>query len=510
MALSARASQAEQDLQRAMAILDATMQRSFRGNSTNYYMVDVCDVSNDEVSGPSDVWPYTAAIEAHCSVLEALKTLYDETSPVYVENYDRYVRQLDVLIDNLEYYRGSYTLVSYATRKTWSTVYAVPRAGQRGKGDVTGDNLKKNVYDDQMWLARELIRAYRLTEKTAYLDIAVELVNYVIDGWDCWRNAEGEEYGGITWGPGYNSKHACSNSPVIQPLVWLYDIFKSEDETANYTYYYRDATNQVVSEVVKHSELYIMFAKKIYEWQKRNLYNNSTHLYWDMLGADGTLQYEGSGAQRRRAHVDTGGPSGTAYTYNTGTMLAGAVELLRVTGAQEYLDDIVDLCHYCYTGFSKPTRKDGVTYREWPTDASPLQGFNAWFNNVLLRAFVDVEATDIGNSYPVLSLQSFETNLDYAYDHYLQANMLPINLLGGWGGSNKTKGFHQVSFAAEYAMLAVWRHRKAEQEAGVIFPSINLNSESQVYNLSGQSVGGTRVIQPGSVYVMRGKKFLAK
>ena len=71
--LSAQLWQAEQDLQRAIEILDATMERSFRGTNTNYYMVDVCDVTNTDVSGPSDVWPYTAAIEAHCSVLEALK-----------------------------------------------------------------------------------------------------------------------------------------------------------------------------------------------------------------------------------------------------------------------------------------------------------------------------------------------------------------------------------------------------------------------------------------------------
>ena len=53
---------AVQNLQRAINMMDATMQKSFRGTNTNYYMVDVCDVANDDVSGPSDVWPYTAAI----------------------------------------------------------------------------------------------------------------------------------------------------------------------------------------------------------------------------------------------------------------------------------------------------------------------------------------------------------------------------------------------------------------------------------------------------------------
>ncbi len=507
--LSAQLPKAEQDLHRAMDILDATMERSFRGTSTNFYMVDVCDVTNTDVSGPSDVWPYTAAIEAHCSVLEALAALKDDLPLLYDDCYDRYAQQLMVLVDNLDYYRGSYTLTSYATRKTWTTVYAVPRASVRGRGDVTGDNLKKNVYDDQMWLARELIRAYRLTGERQYLNTAISLTDYVLDGWDCWHDDQGEEYGGITWGPGYNSKHACSNGPIIQPLVWLHDILSTPDEQPSYTYYYRDAQNQVVSEVVKPSEHYMNFAKRIYAWQKRNLRNAGTHLYWDMMGADGTLTYVGSGAQRRRAHVDTGGPTGTAYTYNTGTMLAGAVELWRTTGSDEYQADVTDLARYAYTGFSRPVRKDGVTYREWPTDASPLQGFNAWFDNVLMRAYADADAIEVETSYPSLVLQSFEANLDYAYEHYLRSGMLPIDLLNGWNDGNKTKGFHQASFASEYALLAVWRHRQA-QASGIGLHRLDLPRHDRIYTIAGQPACGTPDTLPGGIYIMQGRKVALK
>ena len=508
VSMLSQSTQAIQNLNRAMEILDATMERSFRGSSTNYYMVDVCDVTNNEVSGPSDVWPYTAAIEAHCSVLEALTAMKEDAPELYTQHYSVYAQQLDKLIDNLEYYRGSYTLVSYATRKTWSTVYAVPRASARGKGDVTGDNLKKNVYDDQMWLARELIRAYRLTGNIDYKNKAIDLVNYVIDGWDCWRDQEGEEYGGITWGPGYNSKHACSNGPIIQPLVWLHDIFKDEDQDATYTFYYRDTDNNVTSKAVKYTDLYLDFAQKIYTWQKNHLYNRQTHLYFDMLGADNTLQYVGTGAARRRAHVDCGSPTGTAYTYNTGTMLAGAVELLRVTGDETYKSDIEDLTKYCYTGFSKLVHRDGMSYREWPTDKSPLQGFNVWFNNVLMRAYVDATASPVVSSFSDMSLQSFETNLDYAYDHYLRSHMLPINLLKGWEDNNKTKGFHQASFAAEYAMLAIWRHR--QQTDAVSKMECHFQQPLKFYNLNGQLTQGTSDSLPHGIYIAQGHKFYVK
>ena len=448
---------AVQNLQRAIGMMDATMQKSFRGTDDNYYMVDVCDTENNDVSGPSDVWPYTAAIEAHCAILEALEALKDVAPQLYADNHDRFVKRLDVLIDNLAYYRGTYELTSYATKRTWS-VYAVPRAERRNQGDVTGDNLKKNVYDDQMWLARELIRAYRLTGKKAYLDEATNLTDYVIDGWDCWRDNDGNEYGGITWGPGYNSKHSCSNGPIIQPLVWLHDIYAANDEDV--TYYYRNGSNIVTSKTVKRSELYLDFAKKIYDWQKNNLRNNSTGVYYDMKGADNTLKYSGN----YRAHVDTGDRVGNPLTYNTGTMVAGAQELARVTNNSTYTVDLVNLCRDSYRAFTTVRVIEGTVYQQWPTDENALGGFNVWFDNVLMRAYVDA-AIEKEDDSATSALNSFQTNLDFAFNRYQRGSLLPIDLLGGWNGSSKTKGFHQASFAAEYALLAVWQHKKTATAA---------------------------------------------
>ena len=85
-----------------------------------------------------------------------------------------------------------------------------------------------------MWLAREFIRAYKNTGMEGYKTRAEYLIEYILDGWDVCVDSRGEEYGGITWGPGYNSKHACSNSPVISPLVWMAELYKGSDETTTY------------------------------------------------------------------------------------------------------------------------------------------------------------------------------------------------------------------------------------------------------------------------------------
>jgi hypothetical protein len=86
--------------------------------------------------------------------------------------------------------------------------------------------------------------------------------------------------------------------------------------------------------------------------------------------------------------------------------------------------------------------------------------------------------------------------------------MLPISLLRGWGSSNKTKGFHQVSFAAEYAMLAVWRHR--QQTEAVIHIKHDLPLPSRYYNLQGQLTQGSLDSLPRGLYVTLGQKFFVK
>ena len=485
-----------QDLERAILMTDASMQRSFTGTSSNMRMYDLYNVSTQQGEGTADVWPYTAALEAHCSILEALEALQEVAPQLYADNHNRYVTRLKQLYNSLDYYRGTYTLNSYARINSWS-IYGVHRGGSKGTATVTGI---ENVYDDQMWICRELVRAYKVTGDNDYLTKAEYLANYCIDGWDCCLDGNGNEYGGISWGPGYNSKHSCSNGPIIQPLVWLSEIYKTNDEQANLRYYYILPDGTRTNEMRLHSEVYLEMAKKVYAWQKEKLLNKQTGVYWDMLGAPGEIKYVGEGRNKYRDHVDNGGPSGTAYTYNTGTMLAGTAELYRVTGESSYLDDVNDLSKNSWRAFAKGKRIEGVVFYEWPTDEKAESGFNAWFDDVLMRAYVDASAYDNtvynGKTYAENALLSYQQNLDYAFEHYQQSYMLPINLLNGWsvstGNPDITKGFHQFAFASEYAMLAVWHLQQAKKILGVT--RIKRDTQSvlaSVYDLAGRKVINT-------------------
>ena len=208
------------------------------------------------------VWMYTSSIEAVNAILAALEQQKaNGNSDIYDRNFSKYAGILSKLVSGLDYYRGTFRLVGFTQTRDWS-VYAVNRASSANTANVAGI---ENVYDDQMWLVRELIEAYRLTGTASYLEKAEYLAEYVIDGWDC-TIKDGKERGGITWGPGYYSKHSCSNGPIVSPLVWLHEIYKGSQETV--TYRHIDAENgfRRVSEEMNKSDYYLMFARKIYHW----------------------------------------------------------------------------------------------------------------------------------------------------------------------------------------------------------------------------------------------------
>ena len=486
------------DIERAMALMDASWDKTMIGSKTNLYMADRYNTATGDVSGPSDIWPLTAAVEAHCSLLQAMQLAEDFDKDLYDANFDKYRERLDILIDNLEYYRGTYRLNSYATSNKESRPYAVPRASRRGEANVTGI---LNVYDDQMWLSRELIRAYEITGSENYLELATYLADYVLDGWDCWRDENGEEYGGITWGPGYNSKHACSNAPIIQPLVWLSEIYKDTGATLRFAF--RDETNIVKSEERDRSTHYLDFAMKVYDWQMDHLYDDRSGVFWDMMGADGKIvTYRGY-----RKHVDCGGPVGNFYSYNTGTMIAGAADLYRVTGEARFRTNLATMCRGALNKFA--TLKRNLKAYDFKTDETAENGFNTWFNNVLIRGYA-YALPYCDNNSASNGLNGIQITLDYAFDNHNRDNMLPIHLVNGWGNETVTKPFHQFAFASEYSMLAV-RYLTDAQTGGV--DSVAADAEEApsdvVYSLSGVALGRLGEVEHAlarGLYIVGGEK----
>ena len=143
---------AVRNLERALEMNDSIFGRMFSSPELYFYYDMETKQRRDLVS----VWEFTAAIEAVNSVLEGLVALKDEAPELYDRYYGANVTRLNRLVNGLDYYKGTFTLVSYTGPNRWSP-YGVHRSGTKGTAAVAGI---ENVYDDQMWIIRELIRKY--------------------------------------------------------------------------------------------------------------------------------------------------------------------------------------------------------------------------------------------------------------------------------------------------------------------------------------------------------------
>ncbi|KGE13687.1 glycoside hydrolase family 76 protein [Sphingobacterium deserti] len=437
---------AVQNLERAIGLVDVTIASYFNPQTfemRRFYNPVTKAKSNERAS----VWMYTAGIEAINAVLHALKAAKEKgDSKLYDLHYARYVKLLDKIYAAADYYLGTFELVSYTQTKTWS-VYAVDRVKQKGQANVTG---VLNVYDDQMWLIRELLDSYKLTGNKNFLEKAEYLTAYVLDGWDVTRDSNGKENGGIPWGPGYTTKHACSNAPLISSLVWLHELYKGKSDKVEHRFIdAQDRQTRRTAQVEK-QQYYLQYAQAIYEWQKNNLLNTNG-VYADMMGGcvpNCDIRYEESGGKRYRANTPLTKAVGKAHSYNSGTMLSGAVDLYRVTKAERYAKDGKELAKNSFRQFAI-LGKDVPQYYSFETS-----GFSNWFNGILLRGYQEATVLDAGISN---YLMAFQRNLDYGFDRFQQDGFLPTNLLKGWTDEKEqqgVEGMFMFTYAAQYAVLS--------------------------------------------------------
>jgi len=428
------------NLTRATILFDAAMQHYISGEIK---MADMYNPSTDKASGEADVWPYTAAIEACNSILEGYLALNKAGKTPEQGSAIAYKDQLEKLYDGLEYYAGTFKLTSFTRNNQEWTVYGVHRGSMKGGARVDGD---QNVYDDQQWIIRELLRSWKATGEQRYLDKAEYLTAYVLDGWD-WcpdekQNSWGSEVGGITWGPSYCTKHACSNGPFISPLVWLAEYYQGKSDKIIYRTISNDGKRQDVTSTK--AEYYLMMAKKIYEWQQYNL-RASDGIYLDMVGADNNIRYEViDGVQYRISNPGTGA-GGTKHTYNSGTMVSGGADLYALTHDSRYLDDTRKLYSDTFSYFPKKNSKGNWDYA--------YSNFSRWFDDVLMRGWISAGEIGVDSKEGVAT---FQTNLDYAWDNFLLNKALPRGLTGGWSNNdaqNDVRALVAFAYASEYGML---------------------------------------------------------
>ncbi len=378
------------------------------------YMYDTYKPWTKETEGNASVWHYT-------SVVAMASRMYGITDG---ENKEFYGKWVGDLWNEMDWYKGSGLITSYNSSQN-RTMYAVERAPIKNTANISGISA---VYDDQMWILKELIYTYQRTGDENYLTMAEDLTATCLDGWDTSINpATGKEFGGITWGPGYASKHTCSNAPMISPLVELYDIYKAKGD-------------------INKANEYLAWAEKIYDFSY-STFRNSNNLYGDLIGTD----YGFSQKTGLKETVSHGTLDITEYSYNTGTMIQGGAKLYGATGNKDYLTQAQVTAEAAERVFGLYDEASGLN--EY-TSTSTL-----WFNLELLMGYIDLAKVDDSEyaSYSHSYVDNFCKTLDYAYDNYFVDGVLPRNLLKGWTFGNEfdtNKNVMDSAAAAEmYAML---------------------------------------------------------
>lgn len=216
-------------------------------------------------------------------------------------------------------------------------------------------------YDDNGLVGIDYIDTYSVTGNPAHLEKAKQIFSFIISGWD------DRFEGGVPWVEGKkDQKPACSNGKALVLASKLYE-----------------ATGD---------EYYLENTRRIYNWMWKWLRDPQTDIIMN------SWLTEGEG----RAQFDP-------YTYNTGTVVQGAVALYRFTGEQEYLDQAVQLCE----GSSK-------FFFHYTDDGIPYTYNIPWFDVVLFRGYQAVWEVTGDRTYADIFIKS----LDNAWEKSRDANGL--------------------------------------------------------------------------------------
>jgi Predicted glycosyl hydrolase len=217
-----------------------------------------------------------------------------------------------------------------------------------------GNTWKNEYYDDMEWNALAILRAYKATNDEKYKNAALELWEYIKEGWN--NNAGG----GITWKKGMEySKNACSNGPACILAARLYQEFGDEANKE--------------------------WALKIYGWEKSILFNSNNGMVYDNINSEtGEIKKD------------------WVFTYNQGTFIGSAVELYKILGEKAYLKDAVLAADYTISSLvSNSILKSEGT------------GDGGLFKGIFVRYFTDLIQQDrLDNADKKRYVQFFKYNAE--------------------------------------------------------------------------------------------------
>jgi len=329
---------------------------------------------------------------------------------------ESYLPKLDAAMEGLRHYRRKHADGSFAG-------YAVNWNAR--KDAPASEDI---AYDDNMWLGRDFVGLYELTGDANYLALAIEVADWLIaEAYVDLPQAifaqrglpvKPEPVGSFYWSYGKDALHTCSTGPAAQFLAALYR--------------------------VSGEQVYLDYAKSTYNFL--SYLENNDGVFHDLLRFDKDAQNNITGIREHDRAV---------YAYNSGSPITAAMELYRITGDDEYLQDAKHWAAAADAYFARASAADGV--KQYPSGDAKV-----WFNLILLNGYVALAPYAAETD---AYIENMRGSINYAYDHYrskgfmgLNENILPTDWIGGFPKDGQYNPVAlDVSAAAEiYATLYVY------------------------------------------------------
>ena len=296
------------------------------------------------------------------------------------------------MINNFKYFRQSDPSSNAAEN---SVKYHSAR-GQRINGG-SGDCF----FDDNIWVARNYLRAYEILGDKWYLEEAIRVNNWVLSGWN-------DQLGGIVW-----SEVGLTDRADAQHL--------ERGLSANACGIMVNATLSQLVEDPAEKAFYLEWAEKFYQFCKRMQNTPASYDYWNGIH---TVIENG---ERRDGDVNR-----VHFAYNSGSMILANLALYDCT------DDPAKKDAYYKDALRTAAAAKKTFYIMDPTTKKMYYQGDPWFAAILDEAFYELLRYD--EKVAKRHLDSFTVNVEQAY-------------------ANRDRRTHLCPYQAPWKVT--WEHRES-------------------------------------------------
>ncbi len=287
------------------------------------------------------------------------------------------------------------------------------------RGTLEGLGSGDCFFDDNIWVARNYLRAYEILEDEWYLEEAVRVNNWVLSGWN-------ENLGGIVWSeaglaPGADPQHL------------------ERGLSANACSIIVNARLSQLASTPEESRFYLEWAERFYAFCKRMQNMPESHDYWNGIH---TIYEDGAfrDGEINRVH----------YSYNSGSMILADLALYDCTKDTEkkdaYMEDALKTANAAYKTFR--------TYN--PAAETYYYQGDPWFAAILAEAYYEMWQRGLASADTYMD--SFAQNVSAAYANRDEATGLcPYQAIRKvtWD-QNESYVIHQVGFAQQAVLAALY------------------------------------------------------